>query len=96
MAIGVESEAVAEARFSWEVFFRDFLNVVDETVMGVVPLLEDLGEGKSPFLLRHASIEGINTSKLDVSWWPPPDKNERERLERFFLPRTHMRNDIFH
>ena len=96
MAVGIEPEAMSEACLSYEVLFRHALEVVDESAVRFIQLAQDLGERKAAFLFYHLRIESIDAAVLDVSRWLLPVADERQILQRLFLPRGHMRKDLFH
>ena len=96
MAVRIEPQAMPEARLSREVLFGHALNVVDESTVRFIQLSQDLGGRKAPFLFRHLRIEGIDAAGLDISWWPASCEDERQILQRLFLPRGHVRKDIFY
>ena len=96
MAIGIEPEAMPEACLSREVLFRHALNVADESAVRFIQLAQDLGERKAPFLFYHLRIESIEAAVLNVSRWLLPVDDERQILQRFLLPYSHVRKDLFH
>ena len=96
MAVGIEPEAMSEACLSRELLFGHTLDVVDELAVRIIKLLQNVGEGKAPFLFRHLRIEGIDATGLAVSRWPTACDDERQILQRLLLPRGHVRKDVFH
>ncbi len=96
MTVGIEPQAMPEARLSREVLFGDASDVVDESSVCFIQLLQYVGERKAPFLFRHLGIEGIDAAILDVSRWPASCDDERQILQRFLFPRGHVRKDVFH
>src|SRR6266487_3075085 len=87
---------MSEARLPREVLFGHTSDVVDESTVRFIQLLQYLGESKTPFLFRHLRVESIDTAVLDVSRWPASCDDERQILQRLLLPRGHMRKDVFH
>ena len=96
MAVGIEPEAMSEACLSSEVLFRHALNVADESAVRFIQLAQDLGERKAPFLFYHLRIESIKATVLDVSRRLLLLDDERQILQRFLLPYSHVRKDLFH
>ncbi len=87
---------MSEARLPCEVLFGHASDVVDESAVRFIQLLHYVGERKSPFLFRHLCVESINTAVLDVSRGPASCDDERQILQRLFLPSGHVRKDVFH
>ena len=77
MAVGIEPKAMPEARLPCEVLFGDASDVVDESTVRFIKLLQYLGERKAPFLFRHLRVESIDTAVLDVARWPASCDDER-------------------
>ena len=96
MAVGIEPEAMPEARLPREMLFGHASNVVEEPAVRFIQLPQDVGERKAPFLFRHLCIEGIDAAILDVSRWSASCEDERQILQRLLLPCGHMRKDVFH
>ena len=96
MAVCIEPEAMPEARLPCEVLFGHAPDVVDESAVRFIQLLHYVGEPKAPFLFRHLRVESINTAVLDVSRGHASCDDERQILQRLFLPRGHVRKDVFH
>ena len=96
MAVGIEPEAMPEARLPREVLFGHASDVVDEPAVRFIQLPQDLGKRQAPFLFRHLRIEGIDAAVLHVSRWPASCDNERQILQRLLLPRGHVRKDVFY
>ena len=96
MAVGIEPEAMSEARLPRELLFGHALDVVDESAVRIIQLPQNVGEGKTPFLFRHLRIESIDAAGLAVSRWPTSCDDERQILQRLLLPRGHVRKDVFH
>src|SRR5258708_20274124 len=67
MAVGIEPEAMPETRLPREVLFGYASDVVDESAVRFIQLLQDVGERKVPFLFRHLRIEGLNAPVLALS-----------------------------
>src|SRR6266705_1912551 len=86
MAVGIEPEAMPEARLPCEVLFGHASNVVDESAVRFIQLPQYIRERKAPFLFRHLRIEGINAAVLDLSWGPASCDDERQVLQRLLLP----------
>src|SRR5215470_11615474 len=80
MAVGIEPEAMSEARLSSEVLFRHALKVADESAVRFIQLAQDLGERKAAFLFCHLRIESIDATILDISRWLLPVDDERQIL----------------
>jgi|SRR5579884_2789802 len=96
MAVGIEPEAMPEARLPREVLFGHTSDVVNESAVRFIQVPQDVGERKAPFLFRHLCIEGIDAAVLDVSWWPTSCEDKRQILQRLLLPRGHVRKDVSH
>jgi len=96
MAVGIEPEAMPEARLPCEVLFGHASAVVDESAVRFIQLPQYIRERKAPFLFRHLRIEGIDASVPGVSRWPASCDDERQILQRLLLPRGHVRKDVFH
>ncbi len=96
MAVGIEPEAMPEARLLREVLFGHASDVVEESAVCFIQLPLDVRERKAPFLFRHLRIEAIDAAILDVSWRLASCEDERQILQRLLLPRGHVRKDVFH
>ena len=96
MAVGIKPKAMPEACLPREVLFWDVLDIVDESTVRFIQLLQYLGERKAPFLFRHLGIESIDAAVLDVSRWPASCDDERQILQRFLFPRGQVCKDVFH
>ena len=96
MAVGIEPEAMPEARLPREGLFGHASDVVEESAVRFIQLPQDVRERKAPFLFRHLRIEGIDAAVLDVSRWPASCDDERQILQRLLLPRGHVRKNVFH
>jgi hypothetical protein len=55
----------------------------------------DLGEREAASLLYHLGIEGVDPAVGDVARWPASRDDQRQMLERLFLPDGHVREDVF-
>jgi hypothetical protein len=86
MAVGIEPEAMSEARLPRELLFGHALDVIDESAVRLIQLPQNVGEGKAPFLFRHLRIEGIDAAGQAVSRWPTSCDDERQILQRLLLP----------
>ena len=96
MAVGIESEAMSEARLLREVLFRHTLKVADESAVRFLQLAQDLGERKAAFLFCHLRIESIEATVLDIARQLLPVDDERQILQRLLLPCGHVRKNLFH
>ena len=96
MAVGIEPEAMSEARLSYEVFLRHALKIADESSVRFIQLAQDLGECKAPSLFYHLRIETIDATIASISWWLLPTGDERQILQRLLLPNSHVCQAIFH
>jgi len=95
MAVGIEPQTMAEARFLDEVLVGHAVQVVEEPTVRFLQLPQDLGERQVPFLFRHLRIEGIDAAGLDVSRWSASSEDQRQILQRLLLPGGHVRQDVF-
>ena len=66
MAVGVQPQAMAEARLGRELFFGHTLDEGDEPAVGFVQLRPDLGERQGAFLFRHPRIERVDAANRRV------------------------------
>ncbi len=66
-----------EGRLPREVFFGHALDVVDESAVRFIQLLQYIGERKASFLFSYLCIEGIDAAVLGVSRWPASGDDER-------------------
>src|SRR4029077_17083135 len=65
--------------------------------MYVVHFLKYLGYREILFLFCLECVEGVYaTIGRRVTWRPSAFKNERQMLERLFLPCSHVRQDVSH
>jgi hypothetical protein len=95
MAVGIEPQAMPEARFLSKMLFGHAVQVVEEPTVHFLQVPQDLEERQVPFLFRHLRIEGIDAAELDVSRRSASGENERQILQRLLLPGGHVRKNIF-
>src|SRR5258708_27067894 len=95
MAVGIEPQTMAEARFLGKVLFGHAVQVVEEPTVHFLQLPQDFGERHLSFLFRHLCIEGIDAARLDISRRSASAEDQRQILQRFLLPGGHVRKDIF-
>src|SRR5262249_52125495 len=96
MAVGIEPEAMPEARLPRKVLFGYTSEVVEEAAVRFIQLPHNVRERKALFLFRHLRIEGIDAAILDITWRLASRENERQVLQRLLLPSAHVRQDVFH
>ncbi len=77
MAVGIEPEAMTEARLSCKVFFGYALKIVDESAMCFSQLAQDIGECKVSSLCYHLRIETVDAAIAGVSRWLLPVDDDR-------------------
>ncbi len=87
---------MSEARLPREVLFGHASDVVGESAVRFIQLLQYVGEREVPFLFRHLCVESIDTAILDVSRGLASCDDERQILQRLFFPRGHVRKDVFY
>jgi hypothetical protein len=97
VTVGIETQAMAEGRFGTELFFRDAVDVDRELAMSIFKVLSDLRQSQASLLLRHDSIEAVDSAMCDgVSRRLAPLENRWEVFERFLLPSGDMGKYVAH
>src|SRR5258708_39314122 len=76
MAVGIEPEAMPEARLPREVLFGHASDAVDESAERFLHIPQDLGDRHAPFLFRPLPIEGVDAAVLYVSPSPASWDND--------------------
>src|ERR671930_1110281 len=89
MAVRIEPEATAEARFPPELVCGRAPDELDEPAVDFIQLPAYLGERKTSFLRCHPIIEGIDAAVRDVPRRPAPLDHQRQILQRLLLPGGH-------
>ena len=75
VAVRIEAETTAEARFSGELSLGRRPDQGDEPAVSVVQVSEHLGERTAPLLRAHSSVEGVDTSVgHGVAWESAPPR----------------------
>ena len=85
MAVGIESQTMAEGRLLGKVLFGHTLEKVEEPAVRFLQLSQNLGERQVSFLFRYPRIEGIDAAVLDVARWSASGEDERQSLQGLLL-----------
>src|SRR5438067_11659102 len=96
MAVGIEPQAMPEARLPRALLFGYASEVVREAAMGLIHLPEYLREREASFLLGLPRVEGINTAVRCIPGGSPSLDNEGQVRQRLLLPCSHVSKDVFH
>jgi hypothetical protein len=95
MAVCVEAEAMAEARFATQLVLWNVCDEMDKTLVDQIALAQHLGQREASFPLRLPGIERVDTAVCrGISRRFFARDDARQMLQSFFLPRRHMRNDV--
>src|SRR5258708_276178 len=86
---------MTEAGFADELMFGGALDEVDEPAVRGRQLRADLGQRQAPFLVRRASVEGVDAPvPYGVPRWRAALEDERQVRQRLLFPRGHVREDV--